>query len=97
MPRKAYVADLQRAVDGVDIAGISNIQCGGDDGEFTFHCVTHGGRLEISALIPGMLQVLLQSLWVTEPRQEAITSWVSAVEKDTDTLAAVISNAASIL
>jgi ubiquitin-conjugating enzyme E2 Q len=53
MPRKAYVADLQRAIEGVDVAGISNIQRGGDDGEFTFDCVAHGGLLEISALIPG--------------------------------------------
>lgn len=53
MPRRAYVADLQKAVDGVSVAGISNVQQGGDDGEFTFECVADGEKLQISALIPG--------------------------------------------
>ncbi|KAF2261935.1 hypothetical protein CC78DRAFT_520848 [Lojkania enalia] len=52
MPRRAFIADLQKAVDGTSIAGISNVQPGGDDGEFTFHCVAAGRTLEISALVP---------------------------------------------
>jgi ubiquitin-conjugating enzyme E2 Q len=55
MPRKAFVADLQKAVGGADgsIAGISDVQTGNDDGEFTFMCVADGQKLKISVLIPG--------------------------------------------
>ena len=55
MPRKAFIADLQKAVGGVVIAGISDVQTGNDDGEFTFlvKSATNGGTLELSALIPG--------------------------------------------
>ncbi|KAL1801352.1 hypothetical protein ACET3X_001694 [Alternaria dauci] len=52
MPRRHFQADLQKAVDGVSIAGISNVRAGGDDGEFTFMCIADGEQLEISALIP---------------------------------------------
>ncbi|KAF2648732.1 hypothetical protein K491DRAFT_722312 [Lophiostoma macrostomum CBS 122681] len=51
MPRKAFVADLGKAVSGVSIAGISDVRAGNDDGEFTFQCVADGTKLEISALI----------------------------------------------
>jgi ubiquitin-conjugating enzyme E2 Q len=54
MPRKAFIADLHSAVGGISIAGISNVQPGGDDGEFTFECIADGDTLQISALIPGM-------------------------------------------
>ena len=55
MPRKAFITDLQKAVGGVVIAGISDVQPGNDDGEFTFlvKSATNGGTLELSALIPG--------------------------------------------
>ncbi|KAF2493350.1 hypothetical protein BU16DRAFT_465013 [Lophium mytilinum] len=54
MPRKAYIADLQQAVGGLSIAGISDVQVGGDDGEFTFRVknVANGDTMELSALIP---------------------------------------------
>lgn len=55
MPRKAYVGDLQKAVEGVSIAGISDVQTGNDDGEFTFTCVADGQKLNISVLVPGIL------------------------------------------
>jgi ubiquitin-conjugating enzyme E2 Q len=54
MPRKAFVADLQKAVEGVSIAGISDVKTGNDDGEFTFLCIADGQELRISVLIPGM-------------------------------------------
>jgi ubiquitin-conjugating enzyme E2 Q len=57
MPRRAFVADLRKAVEGVSIAGISDVQTGGDDGEFTFQCVADGQTLQISALIPGMFMI----------------------------------------
>jgi ubiquitin-conjugating enzyme E2 Q len=53
MPRKSFVADLQTAVEGVSIAGISDVATGNDDGEFTFTCVADGQKLKISVLIPG--------------------------------------------
>ncbi|OCK76654.1 hypothetical protein K432DRAFT_407993 [Lepidopterella palustris CBS 459.81] len=56
MPRKAFIADLNQAVGGVFIAGISDVQVGGDDGEFTFRVksTTNGGTLQLSALIPDL-------------------------------------------
>ncbi|KAF2830500.1 hypothetical protein CC86DRAFT_162218 [Ophiobolus disseminans] len=53
MPRKAFIADLQKAVaGGVSIAGITDVQTGNDDGEFTFMCLADGHKLKISVLIP---------------------------------------------
>jgi|TARA_R110002003_G_scaffold70_12_gene6427 ubiquitin-conjugating enzyme E2 Q len=54
MPRRAFVADLAKAVAGVSIVGISDVETGNDDGEFTFTCVADGQKLKISVLIPGM-------------------------------------------
>jgi ubiquitin-conjugating enzyme E2 Q len=54
MPRRAYIADLQRlgAASGVD--GISNVRAGDDDGEFRFiiALASEDASYEISALIP---------------------------------------------
>ncbi|KAH7383271.1 hypothetical protein BKA66DRAFT_92571 [Pyrenochaeta sp. MPI-SDFR-AT-0127] len=52
MPRRQFQADLAKAVEGVSIAGISDVQSGGDDGEFTFMCVADGQQLSISVLVP---------------------------------------------
>ncbi|KAH4006196.1 hypothetical protein HBI56_097650 [Parastagonospora nodorum] len=52
MPRKAFVADLSKAVENVSVAGLSDVQTGGDDGEFTFMCVADGQALKISVLVP---------------------------------------------
>ncbi|KAF2866868.1 hypothetical protein BDV95DRAFT_611164 [Massariosphaeria phaeospora] len=52
MPRRQFVADLQSAVAGVSVAGITDVQPGNDDGEFTFLCVAGGETLKISALVP---------------------------------------------
>ncbi|KAF2036638.1 hypothetical protein EK21DRAFT_95878 [Setomelanomma holmii] len=52
MPRRAYVADLAKAKEGVSIAGISDVETGNDDGEFTFTCVADGQSLKISVLVP---------------------------------------------
>jgi len=55
MPRRQFQVDLQKAAEGLSIAGISNVRPGGDDGEFTFMCLADGQQLEISALVPGKL------------------------------------------
>ncbi|KAH9862438.1 hypothetical protein IAQ61_009854 [Plenodomus lingam] len=52
MPRRQFQADLAKAVEGVSIAGISNVQPGGDDGEFTFICLAQGQQLTVSVLVP---------------------------------------------
>lgn len=54
MPRRQFVADLQSAVAGVSVVGISDVKPGDDDGEFKFQCVANGEKLELSVLIPGM-------------------------------------------
>lgn len=68
MPRKDFVADLSKAVEARSgsIVGISEVQQGGDDGEFTFMCVADGKKLKISVLITGMLPV--GSLLLRRPR-----------------------------
>jgi ubiquitin-conjugating enzyme E2 Q len=79
MPRRAFVADLRKAVEGVSIAGISDVQIGGDDGEFTFQCVADDQMFKISALIPGMFRrpgcetVLTASFASTLPMQSPLT------------------------
>lgn len=52
MPRRHFQADLAKAVEGVTIAGISDVQPGGDDGEFTFNLLADGQQLSVSVLIP---------------------------------------------
>ncbi|CAO2655894.1 Nn.00g046970.m01.CDS01 [Neocucurbitaria sp. VM-36] len=52
MPRRQFQADLSKAVEGVSVAGISDVQAGGDDGEFTFMCVADGQQLRVSVLVP---------------------------------------------
>ncbi|KAF2706345.1 hypothetical protein K504DRAFT_386416 [Pleomassaria siparia CBS 279.74] len=54
MPRRHFVADLNNAVEGTTVAGISDVQQGGDDGEFTFQCVSDGEKFKVSALIPDL-------------------------------------------
>ncbi|KAF2800670.1 hypothetical protein K505DRAFT_228315 [Melanomma pulvis-pyrius CBS 109.77] len=54
MPRKQFREDLGKAVEDAFVAGISDVQEGDDDGEFTFQCVADGGQLQISALIPDL-------------------------------------------
>lgn len=53
MPRRQFQADLQKAADGLSIAGISHVRPGADDGEFTFTCIADGQQLNISALVTG--------------------------------------------
>ncbi|KAJ4364859.1 hypothetical protein N0V95_000609 [Ascochyta clinopodiicola] len=52
MPRRQFVADLAAAVEGASVAGISDIQSGADDGEFTFMCLADDHKLNVSVLIP---------------------------------------------
>ncbi|KAF2734289.1 hypothetical protein EJ04DRAFT_249130 [Polyplosphaeria fusca] len=54
MPRRAFIADLQKVIECVSIAGISDVEQGGDDGEFTFQCVADATSFQISALIPDL-------------------------------------------
>lgn len=57
MPRRQFQADLTKAVAGVPVAGIQDVQAGDDDGEFTFMCLADGQQLRISVLIPGALDM----------------------------------------
>ncbi|KAL6708937.1 hypothetical protein ACN47E_002064 [Coniothyrium glycines] len=52
MPRRQFQADLAKAIDGVSIAGISDVETAGDDGEFNFTCIANGQKLKVSVLIP---------------------------------------------
>ena len=54
MPRRAYIADLQRLGGDSGVAGVSNVRAGDDDGEFRFTISPSGesASYEISALIP---------------------------------------------
>lgn len=54
MPRKAYIADLQRLTGDSGVENISNVRAGSDDGEFRFTISPEGANAsyDISALIP---------------------------------------------
>lgn len=53
MPRRQFQADLAKAMSGVQVAGVSDVEAGGDDGEFAFTCVADGQKLKIFVMIPG--------------------------------------------
>ena len=56
MPRKAFVADLQHAVESKISPRISELQTGGEDGSFTFTYSMAGDdaqQVTIHALVPG--------------------------------------------
>lgn len=67
MPRRQFQADLAKATTGVSIAGISDVEAGGDDGEFTFMCIADGQKLKISVLIPGMCTMVLHQNFTARP------------------------------
>ena len=56
MPRKQFIADLQKALSGVRPPGIDNIKAGGDDGQFEFEFASSQEgttvAFHITALIP---------------------------------------------
>ncbi|KAF2642519.1 ubiquitin-conjugating enzyme E2 Q2 [Massarina eburnea CBS 473.64] len=53
MPRRQFIADLQRVSDAsVSIAGISNVRPGDNDGDIQITCAVDGEPHELSILIP---------------------------------------------
>jgi len=54
MPRRQFIADLQKALSGVRPPGIHNIKAGEDDGQLEFEFVASGqeGTTHITAMIP---------------------------------------------
>ncbi|KAF2749844.1 hypothetical protein M011DRAFT_465504 [Sporormia fimetaria CBS 119925] len=50
MPRKAFMSDLQAAA-GLSVIGITDVQPGGDDGEFTFRCQVAEKELTVSVQV----------------------------------------------
>ncbi|KAF2276715.1 uncharacterized protein EI97DRAFT_319244 [Westerdykella ornata] len=89
MPRKAFVADLAKAVEGVAIAGISNVKPSGDDGEFTFDCATHGVQVRISALIPDVSEYPESHSYMLFTGEDAPASVTDKVAKISDSSAGV--------
>lgn len=56
MPRKAFVADLQNAIDEFRSENVSNLRAGEEDGTISFDYITHDGANEaitIQAIVPG--------------------------------------------
>ena len=56
MPRKAFVADLNEALESVGGKNFSDLRQGDDDGTFTFKHKLPGGdspEVTVQALIPG--------------------------------------------
>ncbi|KAF2130475.1 hypothetical protein P153DRAFT_218850 [Dothidotthia symphoricarpi CBS 119687] len=87
MPRRQFVADLQQAVEGVSIAGISDVQVGNDDGEFTFMCVADGYQIKISALIPELSDYPSSHMCMIFGSDNA-SATVSAILDETSAIAA---------
>ena len=55
MPRRQFIADLQKALSGVRPPGVQNIKAGEDDGQFEFDFVASQGTshtISITAMIP---------------------------------------------
>ena len=56
MPRKAFIADLQEAIQDFRNECFSGLKAGEEDGTITFQYHEHGGTQSttIQAIIPGM-------------------------------------------
>ena len=60
MPRKAFVADLHKALDEFRSENVSGLRAGDEDGTISFDYITHDGAYEattIQAIVPGMVTV----------------------------------------
>lgn len=60
MPRRAFVADLQNAIDEFRSENISDLRAGEEDGTISFEYITHDGAYEattIQAIVPGMTAI----------------------------------------
>ncbi|KAF2116221.1 hypothetical protein BDV96DRAFT_491785 [Lophiotrema nucula] len=89
MPRRAFVADLGKAVEGVSIAGITDVQTGGDDGEFTFQCESADGKpYKISALIPDLSEYPSSHTCMLFAPDDAPSSVASALSDISDSATA---------
>ena len=56
MPRKAFVADLQEAIQQFSSPNVSDLKAGGEDGSVTFQYKVAGGSapdVTVQAYIPG--------------------------------------------
>ena len=52
MPRRAYIADLQKLANESKVDGVSNVRQGQDDDEFRFSMALEDGtEVDISALV----------------------------------------------
>ena len=56
MPRKAFVADRNEAVDNFTRRNVSNLRSGEEDGmvKFDYH-IHDGGATEVTILVPGIM------------------------------------------
>lgn len=60
MPRRAFVADLQNAIDEFRSENILDLRAGDEDGTISFDYITNDGAYEattIQAIVPGMTAV----------------------------------------
>ncbi|KAF1845406.1 uncharacterized protein K460DRAFT_405668 [Cucurbitaria berberidis CBS 394.84] len=86
MPRREFQADLANAAEGVAIAGISDVQTGGDDGEFTFICIADGQQLKISVLVPELSDYPSRHTCMIYGADNASASVAAALNDITDTV-----------
>jgi len=54
MPRKAFVADLQKAITDFERTNVKNLKAGEEDGMICLDYQHDGTATEIIALVPGM-------------------------------------------
>lgn len=75
MPRNAFVADLQYAIDGFRSENVSDLKAGDEDGVVSFEYITHDGGSEgktrIQAIIDGTTAIPVQ-LYQVEVLQRLI-------------------------
>lgn len=54
MPRKAFVVDLQDAINGFERINVSRLKAGEEDGMISFHYhINDGDPTEITVMVPG--------------------------------------------
>ena len=54
MPRKAFVADLQKAIKDFERVNVSRMKAGEEDGMINFHYhISDGDATDITVMVPG--------------------------------------------
>ncbi|KAL1585073.1 hypothetical protein WHR41_06418 [Cladosporium halotolerans] len=91
MPRRQFVADLQKAQDGPKPSGINSIRAGDDDGQFEFDFTAaalgdaQGATISITAMIPDVSEYPNDHQYMIFCGEEAPLQFAQALQNLRDT------------